>query len=120
MKTTTFLAEQGIGGQFDVVEVQAADLRRALPHLVFFGAFGDARQMTIDDKNTHATLARCRVGACQHERQVGHRRVVNPQLRAVEQPAVLGANRRGADTGHIRTGFSLGDAVRRMLLCAQQ
>ncbi|MNR48076.1 hypothetical protein D3C85_1672680 [compost metagenome] len=87
---------------------------------MFFRAFGHAGQMAIDDENTHPTFARRRVGARQDKGQVSHRRVMNPQFRTVEQPTVLGTNSGGANTRHIRASLGFGDAVRRVLLCAQQ
>lgn len=100
--------------------MQLAHLRCALSHLVFLRPLRYARQVAIDDKDAHAALARSRVGTREHEGEVGDGRVMNPQFRAAEFPAVGGARGRGADAGNVRSRVGFGNAVGRTQLGAQQ
>ena len=78
VKAAAFLSQQRVGRELDAIEMQLANLRRALSHLVFFRSLRDARQMAVHDKDAHATLSRRWVGSSEHECDVGDRRVVNP------------------------------------------
>ena len=51
------------------------------------------------------------IGAGEHEADVGDRRVVDPDLAAVEPPALAVPRRGGADAGHVGAGLGLGDAI---------
>ncbi|MNE48522.1 hypothetical protein D3C80_1429900 [compost metagenome] len=101
VEATAFLAEQRVFGKFYVVEGQPADLGRALAHLVFFGPLADTRQAAVDNEDAHATLAGGGISARQNECQVRHRCVVDPQLRAVQAPAVGRTNGSGANVGNV-------------------
>ena len=99
------------GGSAHGVEVQRADRRGALAHLVLVRAAAHAGPVEVDDEDAHAALAGLGVGAREHGREIGDRRVVDPQLAAVEPPAGRGARRGGADAGDVRARVGLGDRV---------
>src|SRR5690606_38800161 len=98
-------SEQRVGAKTDIVEGKRADLARALAHLVFLRAARDARGVEIDDEDREAAMARGRIGARQHETDIGNRRVMNPELAAVEHPPLAVAHRGGAYAGDVRAGF---------------
>jgi hypothetical protein len=76
VKAAAFLTEQGVVRQLHPIEMQLADLRCALSHLVFLRASRHARQRAVDEEDAHTAPARGGIGSRQHERDVGDRRVV--------------------------------------------
>ena len=94
------------------VEVERADLRGALAHLVLLASARAARRVEVDDEDAHPAVAERGVGAREHQGEVGDRRVVDPQLFAGEAPAVAVRRRRRAQAREVRPGVGLGQCVR--------
>lgn len=111
VEATVHLAQQRIAAQTDVREIERADLARPLAHLVFLGAALDALGMQIHDEDGHAAVTRFLVGPSQNKARISDRRVMDPDLTAIEDPAVPVAHGGGADAGDVSPGLGLRDTV---------
>ena len=71
-------------GSATSLKFEGADLARALAHLVLLRPRSTPSNVQIDDEDAHAAMAGGRVGAGKHETDIGDRRVVDPDLAAVQ------------------------------------
>ena len=95
--------------------------RGALAHLVLLALPRETPgRSQVDEEDRHAAMAGRRVGARQHRREIGDRRVVDPQLGAIQHPALAVAPRRGLQAGEVRSGLGLGQRIGAAPLGAQQ
>lgn len=100
--------EQRLARNRDAVEIERADLARALAHLVLLRPARDARCMEIAQEDAHAAMAGGGIGRGQHEAEIGDRCVMNPELAAIDDIALGRFARRGANVGEIGAGLRLG------------
>ena len=91
--------------------MKLTDLRCPLPHLVFLFSPRNAAGMEIDDKDRHASVTSCRVGAGQNEADIGDRGIVNPDFRSRQPPSLAIRNCGGLHSGNIRSCLCFGNAI---------
>jgi len=111
VKAAPLDAQKRLGRQFHVVEGQRAHLARALAHLDFLGAARDPVRVQVDDEDGHAATPGLGVRPREDEPDIGDRRVVDPDLAAVEHPSVPVARGGGPDARHVRPGLGFRDAI---------
>ena len=98
VEATVHLAQKGVGSQAHIVEIKRADLAGALAHLVFLRATLNTFGMKVHDEDGHATVTGFFIRASQNKPEIRDRSVMDPDLAAVQDPAVaIAFAREGAD-----------------------
>ena len=110
-ETVAFVPEQVLGRYFHVLKEDLAGLGCMLAQLLQRLACADAGEVALDDKATHAAVARGRVGLGEDREVAGDGTIGDPCLGAVKDVLVSLAHGRGLDAGHVRTCIGLGHTV---------
>ena len=106
-----FAADDIGRGHRAILEDHIAGERARLPHLPVHRAEGQPRRAALDDERGNAPGALdLRVGAGHHIEGLGHWRVGDVALGAVEQVTVAVAGGGGAQRGGVGAGFGFGQA----------
>src|SRR4051812_46969818 len=109
-QAAALLADEVLRRHADILEQRVAGRRAVDPHLVLELRDREALGVLRDDERARALLLA--VGDREHDVEVGDRRVGDPVLRAVDDPAVAILDRGRAHRGGVRAGLGLGQRER--------